>query len=68
MLEIARTLYFRLDPTSMRLLDIRPCRRRQPRRSTSQMWRIERRVRSALRRFLITLDPSIHPTGKEMPG
>jgi hypothetical protein len=65
--DIARTLYFRLHPTSMALLDIKPL----PHPKTTaeerrQTWRIERQVRSALRRFLITLDPSIHPTGKEM--
>ncbi|QSR29128.1 hypothetical protein CFI00_01155 [Nocardioides sp. S5] len=66
--EIARTLYFRLHPASMRLLDIKAL----PTAATAEearreLWRVERHVRTALRRFLITLDPSIHPTGKEIP-
>lgn len=66
--EIARTLYFRLHPASMRLLDLKPLPLAQtPADARRQLWRVERHVRSALRRFLITLDPSVHPTGKEMP-
>ncbi|MCK5927959.1 MAG: hypothetical protein KAG80_07170 [Nocardioides sp.] len=66
--EIARTLYFRLHPTSMRMLDLKPLTAASnAAEARRQLWRIERNVRSAMRRFLITLDPSIHPTGKEMP-
>lgn len=66
--EIARTLYFRLHPASMRLLDIKPLPpTASPAEARRELWRVERHVRAALRRFLITLDPSIHPTGKEMP-
>lgn len=65
--EIARTLYFRLSPTAMRLMDIKPL---PPATDLDdarrQMWRTERHVRSAMRRFLATLDPSIHPIGREM--
>ncbi len=66
--EIARTLYFRLHPASMRLLDITPLPpSASPAEARRELWRVERHVRAALRRFLITLDPSIHPTGKEIP-
>lgn len=65
--EIARTLYFRLHPTSMALLDIKPLPpAASPDDVRRQVWRTERHVRSAMRRFLATIDPSIHPTGKEV--
>lgn len=66
--EIAKTLFRRLSPTAMALLDLKPLP--EPNTATEarrQRWRIERRTRAALHRFLSTIDPSIHPKGTSMP-
>ena len=65
--HIAKTLWCRLNPPSMRLLGLTPL----PAAATAQearrqRWMIEKRVRDALRRFLAPLDPSIHPKGSRM--
>jgi hypothetical protein len=66
--EIARTLYHRLRPSSMRLLGIEPMPAALNRTTARrQKWQAEKRTRDALRRFLSAIDPSIHPKGKEMP-
>lgn len=65
--EVAKTLYRRLYPTSMALLDLKPlpdaADRAERRR---QDWMIEKRIRSALHRLLSSVDPSIHPKGTAM--
>ncbi len=66
--EIARTLYFRLPPKAMKKLNVSPLPPHPNQTEAKrQAWRTERQVRSALKRFLTTLDPSIHPTGREVP-
>lgn len=66
--EIARTLYQRLRPSSMRLLGLTPFPEATTRLiKRRQIWTAQKRVRDALRRFLSVLDPSIHPKGHEMP-
>lgn len=66
--HVAKTLWCRLDPPSMRLLGLKPI----PEATTAtqarrQRWMIEKRVRDALRRFLAPMDPSIHPKGMNLP-
>ncbi|GAA1150797.1 hypothetical protein [Nocardioides aquiterrae] len=66
--EIAKTLYWRLHPSAMRLLDITPFP--EPANAADQrrqQWKAQRRVRLALHRLLSVLDPSIHPKGRSMP-
>lgn len=66
--EIAKTLYRRLHPPSMRLLDIKPLPPpRDALHERRQQWMVEKRVRQALHRLLAVLDPSIHPKGRAMP-
>lgn len=65
--EVARTLYRRLHPTSMALLDVKPLPpARSKEEQRQQTWMIERRVRNAIHRLLDTIDPSIHPKGTAM--
>ncbi|MFC6285526.1 hypothetical protein ACFP3Q_06300 [Nocardioides sp. GCM10027113] len=66
--EVAKTLYRRLNPPAMRLLDITPLP--APATATEarrQQWMVQKRVRQALHRLLSVLDPSIHPKGRAMP-
>lgn len=66
--EVARTLYRRISPASMRLLDLTPLPATDdPVLRRRQRWMTEKRVRKALQRFLVVLDPSIHPKGRSMP-
>lgn len=66
--EVANTLYRRLTPTAMRLLDLTALpEATSPAMERRQQWLIERRVRGSLHRLLAVLDPSIHPKGKSMP-
>lgn len=66
--EIAKTMYRRLSPTAMALLDLDPLPNATTRTmERQQQWMIEKRTRGALHRLLSVLDPSIHPKGKAMP-